>query len=103
MKPITKEDLVSKEVSTFAYKHEEYIFSLCLSKDKKTLFSGCDGGILALHCVESGKTIGEPQQLDMGSIFGMEQNSNLLLVGGFNKFGLFKIPEDRGIHFMSFH
>ena len=55
---------------------------------------------MARHCMETGEIVGKLQKLDVKSIYAMEQNSNLLLVGGRNTFGLFKIPEDRGTLFI---
>ena len=87
------------KVSPFAYKGALGIQSLCLSMDKKTLFSGCRGVVLARHCMKTREIIGKPQQLDLGGIRALDQNSNLLLVGGYNTFGLYKIPKDRGTLF----
>ena len=64
------------------------------------VFSGCEGGVLARHWMKTGEIIGEPQTLNVGKIWTTDQNCDLLLVGGDNKFGLFRIPEDRGIVFL---
>ena len=89
------EDLVSKKVSVIADQCENTITSLCLSVNQRTLFIGSKEGVLTQFNLERKQKIGVSEQLNIGKIYGLDQNSNLLLVGGVNNFALFKIPKNR--------
>ena len=65
--------------------------SLILSKEEDVLFSGCITSFLVQHSTKTLKIIGEPIDLGIGSLKGIDLKNNLLLVGGKEKFRIIKL------------
>ena len=88
-----KENLSTGTVSRFPQEHSNEIDCLFVSEDQKTLFSGCDDSELRQHSVETLKPVGEMINLGIGELHGIDQKSNLLVVGGEKKFSLFELSK----------
>lgn len=85
---IAKENLSTRTVSRFPEKHSNWIDSLLLSEDQKTLFSGCNSSVLKQHSVETLQPVGTNYTFGIGQLHGIDLKKNLLAVGGRNKFSL---------------
>ena len=83
----------SGKVSIFEYKHNDLIRCLILSKEEDVLFSGGDDCIIAQHSTKTLKPIGQQLKVDIGWLFGIDLNSNLLVVGGLAKFRIIKLKK----------
>lgn len=90
---IVKEEWLSGRVSTFKYKHTLLIFSLILAKKEDVLFSGGKDSNVAQHSTKTLEPIGQPLKLDIGWLNGVDLNSNLLVVGGDEKFRVIKLQK----------
>ena len=88
-----KENLSAETVFTFPNKHSDYIVSLFLSEDQKILFSGCKKGELKQNSVDTLQSVGDTTNLGIGSLYGIDQKSNLLAVGGQKKFSLLQLSK----------
>ena len=93
---IVREELKSNAIFKFVYKHSEEVYSLFLTKDENVLFSGCNGSLLIQHSTQTYKPIGDPLNLNIRQIISMDQNSNLLIVGGFEKWKVIKLEKRIG-------
>ena len=101
-----KENLSTGKVHTFPQKHSNQIYSLFLSEDQQTLFSGCYGSDLKQHSVDTLQPVGGTTNLGIGYLHGIDQKSNLLAVGGAKKFSLIqlsKIPNQGSKMFLYTH
>ena len=88
-----KENIVTGKVHTFPQKHSNQIYSLFLSSDQKTLFSGCYNSDLKQHSVDTLQAVGGTTNLCIGALYGIDQKSNLLAVGGQKKFSLIQLTK----------
>ena len=91
-----KENISTGTVSLFAQKHSDWIYSLFLSEDQKTLFSGCEKCQLVNHSLHTLKSIQRIMDLGIGLLSGIDMKRNLLVVGGKYKFCFLRLAGKHG-------
>ena len=91
MNMVLKKNIISRRVSQFPGKHSNGMFTLLLSSDKKSVFSGCYNSQLMRHSLHTLKSIQGIVKLDIGEISGIDIRGNLVVVGGKYKFCLLRL------------
>ena len=83
----------SGKVSIFEYMPTGRILCLILSEKEEVLFSGGEDSTIMQHSTKTLKSIGQPLELDIDYLNGIDLNSNLLVVGGFHQFKVIKLEK----------